>query len=76
VRWSAIRAEREEDSVPWQAPQFTEIDMNAEIGAYQRDPLETEHGPVPPYRPARRSDETRSSGGPPKAEQDAASQRR
>jgi hypothetical protein len=25
--------------VPWQAPQYTEIDMNAEIGAYQRDPL-------------------------------------
>lgn len=25
--------------MPWQAPQFTEIDMNAEIGAYQRDPL-------------------------------------
>lgn len=33
---------------PWQAPEFTEIEMNAEIGAYQRDPLQE---PLPEPRP-------------------------
>jgi hypothetical protein len=58
--------------VPWQAPQFTEIDMNAEIGAYQRDPLDDadrRRAPPPP-------EQARTSADPPDAEHDAASNRR
>lgn len=58
--------------MPWQAPHFTDIDMNAEIGAYQRDPFDDADRRRPPHPGGQ------ASGGPtpPDPEPDAATSRR
>jgi hypothetical protein len=59
--------------VPWQSPQFTEIDMNAEIGAYQRDPGGADHDPA--HGPVPLPAEAHTTASPKDAEQDASSKR-
>jgi hypothetical protein len=58
---------QEETMQPWQAPEFTEIDMNAEIGAYQRDPAQA---PIPTRLPLPGQATAAAEGAPPTAAPD------
>jgi coenzyme PQQ precursor peptide PqqA len=52
--WTRIVGARPEEmmNMQWETPAFTEIDMSAEIGAYQSDFDQERRGDEPGYGPA------------------------
>ena len=71
---ACLAGPRREDDMDWQKPSFEEINMSAEIGAYQGDDDGRDASPPSPRPPptARRRAEARSPGAAPASSGSAA----